>query len=198
MKSILTIVLAVAVLSDAKVARETTAANSQESLQVQLNELISQAQSNINNMAKQIQEQLNLPDQETIVRTVKEQSNNFVANIQSYMQNMTEEVKTKQPELEAMWNDIKVKLNKAVDDISSGIPNAQQQVADLQAKFQQGVQVILKESDTAAKSLSEHSGKIQEDLAKLTKQAVDIAVQATQNLNTNLQQAAAAGTAAKN
>lgn len=97
-----------------------------------------------------------------------------------------------------MWNDIKVKLNKAVEDVSSGIPNAQQQVADLQAKFQQGVQVLLKESDNAAKSLGEHSGKIQEDLAKITKQVVDIGVQATQNLNAQLQQAAVASTATKN
>ena len=191
MKRILAIVLAVAVLSEAKVAPPADSANSPSTFESQLSDFISQAQSNINNLSKQIQEQLNLPDQETLVRTVKQQSSDFVSNVQAYMQNMTEEVKKKSPELESMWNDVKVKLSKAVDDINSGIPNAQEQVADLQAKFQQGVQVVLKESDTAAKSLGQHSEKIQEDLAKFTKQAVDIAVQATQNLNNQLQQAAA-------
>ncbi|CAK9825801.1 hypothetical protein ANTRET_LOCUS3739 [Anthophora retusa] len=190
MKTILAIILAVAFVCEAKVAPATTA-NSQPSPEAQLTELISQAQTNINNLAKQIQEQWNIPDQETIVKTVKEQSTNLVTNIQNYIQNITEEVKTKTPELEHLWNDVKTKLTKVVDDINSGIPNAQQQVAELQAKFQQGVQTVLKESDTAAKSLSQHSGKVQEDLAKFTKQAVDIVVQATQNLNTHLQQAAA-------
>ncbi|CAK9819761.1 hypothetical protein ANTPLA_LOCUS10367 [Anthophora plagiata] len=190
MKTIIAIILAVALVCEAKVAPSTTA-NTQASPEAQLTELISQAQTNINNLAKQIQEQWNIPDQETIVKTVKEQSTNLVANIQNYMKNITEEVKTKTPELEHLWNDVKSKLTKVVDDINSGIPNAQQQVAELQAKFQQGVQTVLKESDTAAKSLSQHSGKVQEDLAKFTKQAVDIVVQATQNLNTHLQQAAA-------
>ncbi|XP_076619683.1 apolipophorin-III-like protein [Colletes latitarsis] len=190
MKSVIAIILAVALLSEAKVA-PTTTANTQTSPEVQLNELISQAQTNINNLGKQIQEHLNLPDQETLVQTVKDQSSAFVTDVQQYMANITEQLKDRSPEVERMWNDIKGKLTKAVDDISSRIPNAQQQVADLESKFQQGVQVMLKESDNAAKSLSQHSGKIQEDLAKFAKQAVDIAVQATQNLNNNLQQAAA-------
>ena len=188
---ILAIVLTVVVLSEAKVAPPATTTNSQTTFESQLAEFIGQAQANINNLTKQIQEQLNLPDQETIVNTVKQQSTDFVTNVQAYMQNMTEEVKNKRPELESMWNDVKTKLNNVVEDINSGIPNAREQVADLQAKFQQGVQVMLKESDTAAKSLGQHSEKIQEDMAKFTKQAVDIAVQATQNLNNQLQQVAA-------
>lgn len=189
MKIILTIIFSIILISEAKVA-PTSTTNSQGTPDVQLSELISQTQANINNLAKQIQEQWNIPDQDTIVKTVKDQSANFVNNIQDYIKNVTEEVKTKTPELERSWNDVKTMLNKVVDDISSGIPNAQQQVAELQSKFQQGVQTLLKESDKAAKSLSQHSGKIQEDLAKFTKQAVDIAVQATQNLNNQLQTAA--------
>ncbi|XP_012174357.1 uncharacterized protein LOC126918477 [Bombus affinis] len=190
MKTIFTIIFAIALVSEAKVAPSSTT-NSQGSPEVQLTELINQAQTNINNLAKQIQEQWNIPDQETIVKTVKEQSTNFITNIQSYMKNITEEVKTKTPELERLWDGVKVKLNKVVEDINSGIPNAQQQVNELQTKFQEGVQTVLKESDKAAKSLGQHSGKIQEDLAKFTKQAVDIAVEATQNLNNQLQAAAA-------
>lgn len=91
MKTILAIVLAVTVLTEAKVAPSTTA-NTEVSPEVQLSELISQAQTNINNLGKQIQEQLNLPDQETIAKTVKEQSTKFVTNVQAYMTNITEQV----------------------------------------------------------------------------------------------------------
>ncbi|XP_076760374.1 apolipophorin-III-like protein [Xylocopa sonorina] len=191
MKNILVVIFAVVLVSEAKVAPSTGTANSGSS-DIQLTELINQAQTNINNLAKQIQEQLNIPDQQTIVNTVKEESNKFATNMQDFMKNITAQVKDRSPELESMWNSVKGNLTKVFDDMIAGIPNAQQQVADLEAKFQQGVQTVLNESDTAAKSLSQHSGKIQEDLAKFTKQAVDIAVQATQNLNNQLQQAAAA------
>lgn len=91
MKTIFTIIFAIVLVSEAKVAPSSTT-NSQGSPEVQLTELINQAQANINNLAKQIQEQYNIPDQETIVKTVKEQSSNFITNIQSYMKNITEEV----------------------------------------------------------------------------------------------------------
>lgn len=90
MKNILTIIFSIILISEAKVAPTST--NSQGSPDVQLTELISQAQANINNLAKQIQEQWNIPDQETIVKTVKDQSTNFVNNIQDYIKNVTEEV----------------------------------------------------------------------------------------------------------
>lgn len=91
MKNILAIIFSVILISEAKVA-PTSTTNSQGSLDIQLTELISQAQANINNLAKQIQEQWNIPDQETIVKTVKDQSTNFVNNIQDYIKNVTEEV----------------------------------------------------------------------------------------------------------
>lgn len=91
MKTIFTIIFAIVLVSEAKVAPSSTT-NSQGSPEVQLTELINQAQTNINNLAKQIQEQWNIPDQETMVKTVKEQSTNFITNIQSYMKNITEEV----------------------------------------------------------------------------------------------------------
>lgn len=91
MKIILTIIFSIILISEAKVA-PTSTTNSQGTPDVQLSELISQAQANINNLAKQIQEQWNIPDQDTIVKTVKDQSANFVNNIQDYIKNVTEEV----------------------------------------------------------------------------------------------------------
>lgn len=110
MKTILTIIFSIILISEAKVA-PTSTTNSQGTPDVQLSELISQAQANINNLAKQIQEQWNIPDQDTIVKTVKDQSANFVNNIQDYIKNVTEEVKTKTPELERSWNDVKTMLS---------------------------------------------------------------------------------------
>lgn len=91
MKNILVIIFAVALVTEGKVAPGSTT-NAQGSPEVQLTEFINQAQTNINNLAKQIQEQLNIPDQQTLVNAVKEQSTNFVTNIQEYMKNVTEEV----------------------------------------------------------------------------------------------------------
>ncbi|KAG6803848.1 hypothetical protein HZU73_00562 [Apis mellifera caucasica] len=110
MKTILTIIFSIILISEAKVA-PTSTTNSQGTPDVQLSELISQTQANINNLAKQIQEQWNIPDQDTIVKTVKDQSANFVNNIQDYIKNVTEEVKTKTPELERSWNDVKTMLS---------------------------------------------------------------------------------------
>lgn len=110
MKTILTIIFSIILISEAKVA-PTSTTNSQGTPDVQLSELISQTQANINNLAKQIQEQWNIPDQDTIVKTVKDQSANFVNIIQDYIKNVTEEVKTKTPELERSWNDVKTMLS---------------------------------------------------------------------------------------
>ncbi|XP_043289684.1 uncharacterized protein [Venturia canescens] len=162
----------------------------------QLVDLINTAQENINNLGKQIQEQLNLPDQATVVNTIKTQSTNLVNNVQSYVAQVSEEIKAKSPELESLWTDIKAKLNKAVEDINAQIPNAQEQAAQLQAKFNEGVSVLVSESDKAAKAINQNSAKAQEDIAKFTKQAVEIAVQATQNLNAQLKKQASAAQAA--
>ncbi|XP_033211185.1 uncharacterized protein LOC117169123 [Belonocnema kinseyi] len=61
----------------------------------QLTELITQAQTNINNLGKQIQEQLNLPDQETVVNTIKTQSTNFAEGLKGVVTKATEEVECK-------------------------------------------------------------------------------------------------------
>lgn len=195
MKSTLVFALALAVVAatEAKVVPAantvSSTANSQESVANQLSELINQAQANINDFAKQIQEKLNLPDQETLLKNVKEQTNTFATNFEAYLKNVSAEVQSKSPELESVWNDVKGKIAKSLDVVNSG--NANQQLADLEAKFKQGVQLVLAESDNTAKNLSQHSGKIQEEIAKFTKQAVDLTVEATQNLNNLLQQTAA-------
>ncbi|XP_076641802.1 apolipophorin-III-like protein [Halictus rubicundus] len=194
MKSILAIALALAVVvvTEGKAVPATDAvpsnADSQGSVANQLSDLILQAQANINTLAKQIQEKLNLPDQETLLKNVKEQTNDFANNFDAYLKNVTAEVQSKSPELESVWNDVKGKIAKGLDVVTSGTAN--QQLADLEAKFKQGVQVVLTESDNTAKNLSQHSSKIQEEIAKFTKQAVDLTVEATQNLNNLLQQAA--------
>jgi len=62
-----------------------------------------------------------------------------------------------------------------------------EQLNTLNTKFQEGVQTILTESENTAKAINENSAKVQEGISKLTKQAIDIAVQASQNLSNHLQ-----------
>lgn len=90
--------------------------------------------------------------------------------------------------MENLWTNLKTKLSEAVDKLNVN-PETTEQINQLGAKFQEGVQTILTESENTAKTISENSAKVQEGIAKLTKQAIDIALQATQNLNNQLQQA---------
>lgn len=99
-------------------------------------------------------------------------------------------VKAKSPELEETWNGVKEKLTKVVDDINAQIPNAKEQASQLQAKLTNGLNVLVEESNKAAQAIGQNSEKIREDVAKITKQAVDIAVQTTRNLDNQLRELA--------
>lgn len=157
---------------------------------LQLSELISNAQKNIEELAVNIKNQLNIPDKETVVNTIKNQSSSFVNNVQGYIANVSEEVKNKAPELENLWTDVKGKLSKVVEDINANIPNAKESAEQLQKQFQEGVQTLVKESNTIAESVKQNSGHVKEEIASFTKKAVDIAVEATQSLNEQLKNAA--------
>lgn len=122
----------------------------------------------------------------SVLRSAMVLDGNIIVEIIFY----TTQVSEKTPELERLWTDVKGKLNKVVEDINAQIPNAGEQLNQLQTKLQEGLQVVVQESDKTAKAVSKNSEKVQEDIAKLTKQAVELAVQTTQNLNHQLQQAA--------
>jgi len=98
------------------------------------------------------------------------------------------QIKAKSPELENLWTSMRNKLSETFDNLNVN-PETTEQVNQLRAKFQEGVQTLVTESENAAKTITENSGKVQEGIAKLAKQAIDIAVQASQNLNNQLQQA---------
>ncbi|XP_011499734.1 PREDICTED: uncharacterized protein LOC105363678 [Ceratosolen solmsi marchali] len=162
-----------------------------EALQpLQLSEFINNAQKNINNLAANIKNQLNIPDQDTVVNTLKNQSSTFVNNVQQYITSVSEEVKSKTPELEKLWADVKNKLSKVIEDINANVPNAKESAEKLQKQFQEGVETLVKESNTIAEAFKQNSGHVKEEIAGFTKKAVDIAVEATQNLNDQLKSAA--------
>ncbi|KMQ88383.1 hypothetical protein RF55_12146 [Lasius niger] len=147
---------------------------------------IKEAQNVITNLGAQIRE--HMPDQGDFLNTMQEHTNNFAKNVNEYLKNVTEEVKAKSPELENLWTNMKTKLSDMVDNIQVN-PETTEQVNQLRAKFQEGVQTLVTESENTAKAISENSAKVQEGIAKFTKQAIDIAMQASQNLNNHLQQA---------
>ncbi|KAH0951297.1 hypothetical protein HN011_002075 [Eciton burchellii] len=155
---------------------------------LQLSDHIREAQNLINNLGAQLQQQLNLPNQEELANTFKEQSTNLANNVQEYIRNVTEEVKNKSPELETLWTNVKTRLSDVVDKLNVN-PETTEQVNQLRTTFQEGIQTLVTESENAVKNISENSAKVQEGIAKITKQAIDIAVQASENLKTQLQQA---------
>ncbi|XP_072755495.1 apolipophorin-III-like protein [Anoplolepis gracilipes] len=193
MKCLVSFILAVFLIAaEGKVVPASNVENQQtttDSLESALANRIQEAKAAISNFGTQIQEHLpNLPKQDEILNTFREQSSNFVNNLNEYIKNVTEEVKTKNPELENIWTDLKSKLSEAVDKLNINSETTEQ-INQLGTKFQEGVQTIVTESEKTAKAISENSAKVQEGIAKLTKQAIDIAVTASQNLNNQLQQA---------
>ncbi|XP_011172161.1 uncharacterized protein LOC105204680 isoform X1 [Solenopsis invicta] len=188
MRCLFAIILAATILLVAAEGKAVPTEGEQSGTQPQLSDYIRDAQTAISSLGTQIQEHLNLPNQEELANTFKEQSTNFANNVQAYLQNITDEVKAKSPELEDFWTNMKTKLSEAVDNLHIN-PETTEQVNQLRAKFQEGVQTLVTESENAAKTISENSGKVQESIAKITKQAIDIAVKASQNLNQQLQQA---------
>lgn len=100
------------------------------------------------------------------------------------------QVKAKSPEIQQAWEGVKTKFTSVVDDINKQIPQAQEQAKELSAKLTNGLNVLVEESNKAATEIGKSSEKVQEDLAKFTKQAVEIAVQTTTNLESQLRQLA--------
>ena len=93
---------------------------------------------------------------------------------------------------------MKDKLNKVVEDINTNVPNAKESAEKLQKQFQDGVQALVTETNKIAETVKQNSGTVKEEVAGFTKKAVDIAVEATQNLNEQLKTAANQAAAAKN
>ncbi|XP_070171971.1 apolipophorin-III-like protein [Polyergus mexicanus] len=190
MKCLVPFILAlVLIAAEAKVVPASDVENQQTSAQTfeaSIADRIKEAQNVISNLGAQIQE--HLPNHDELLNTFKEHSTGLVNNINEYIKNVTEEVKAKSPELENLWTNLKTKLSEAVDKLNVN-QETTDQMNQLGVKFQEGVQAILTESENSAKTISENSAKVQEGIAKLTKQAIDIAVQASQSLNNQLQQA---------
>lgn len=81
------VLFALAVVAHARVPSEPPA-NSP----VPLTDLIAKAQADIAKLGKDLHDSLNLPDQETIVNTLKTHSSNLVTNVKSYVNQVSEEV----------------------------------------------------------------------------------------------------------
>ncbi|KYN03541.1 PREDICTED: uncharacterized protein LOC108773353 [Cyphomyrmex costatus] len=190
MRCLLSVILAVLLITaDGKVVPNSDVENQQTDTQpLQLSDHIKEAQDVIKNLGTQIQQQLNLPNQQEFLDTFKEQSSNLLNNVQTYLKNMSDEIKTKRPGLEDFWTNMNNKLSETFNNFNFN-PETTEQINQLRTKFQEGVQTLVTESENAAKTINENSSKVQEGIAKFTKQAIDIAVQASQNLSNQLQQA---------
>ncbi|XP_029659204.1 uncharacterized protein LOC115233099 [Formica exsecta] len=190
MKCFVPFILAlVLIAAEGKVVPASDVENQQtgtQTFEASLADSFREAQNTINTLGAKVQELL--PNHDEFLNTFKEHSTSLANNVNEYIKNMTEEVKAKSPELENLWTNLKTKLSEAVDKLNVN-QETTDQINQLGTKFQEGVQAILTESENSAKTISENSAKVQEGIAKLTKQAIDIAVQASQNLNNQLKQA---------
>ncbi|XP_020292026.1 uncharacterized protein LOC109858813 [Pseudomyrmex gracilis] len=189
MKCLSVVILALVVIAaESKVLPASNVESQQTETQpLQLSDQIREAQNQIASLGAQLQDLLHLPNQEEIANTIKEQSSNLANSIQSFMKNVTDEIKTKTPELENLWENVKTKLADIPSNLNVN-PETTEQVNQLQAKFQEGLQTLVNESENVAKALNKNSEKMQDSISKFTKQALDIVAQASQNFNNQLQQ----------
>lgn len=98
------------------------------------------------------------------------------------------QIKAKSPELENVWTNMNKTLSETFSNLNVN-PETTEQLSQLRTNFQEGVQTLVSESENVLKTFNDNSSKVQEGIAKFTKQAIDMAVQASQNLNNQLQQA---------
>ena len=70
------------------------------------------------------------------------------------------------------------------------MPNAKESAEQLQKKFQEGVQVLVKESNKVVEAFKENSGNVKEEAAGIAKKTIDLTVEAIQNINEQLKNAA--------
>ncbi|XP_063981352.1 uncharacterized protein LOC135164681 [Diachasmimorpha longicaudata] len=154
-----------------------------------LSDLIEQAKAGITNLGQELSKRLEKDSQSTL-ESLKTQSSSFANNLQDLLNKISEDVKAKSPEIQKAWDGVKTKFSGVVNDINAQIPQAQEQASQLGTKLTQGLNLLIEESSKAAKEISKSSETVQEDLAKFTKQAVEIAVKTTNNLDTQLRQLA--------
>ncbi|XP_011307460.1 uncharacterized protein [Fopius arisanus] len=154
-----------------------------------LADLIEQAKAGITNLGQELSKRLE-KDGQTTLDSLKTQSSTFANNLQELLNKVSEDVKAKSPEIQKAWDGVKNKFTGVINDINAQIPQAQEQASQLGAKLTNGLNVLVEESNKAAQEISKNSEKVQEDLAKFTKQAVEIAVKTTNNLDAQLRQLA--------
>ncbi|KYQ51656.1 hypothetical protein ALC60_09244 [Trachymyrmex zeteki] len=188
MRYLLSVILAVLlVTAEGNVVPTSDVGNQQTDTQpLQLSDRIKEAQNVINDLGAQLQQKL--PNQQEFLDAIKEQSTNLFNNVHTYLKNMSNEIKAKSPELENVWTNMNKTLSETFSNLNVN-PETTEQLSQLRTNFQEGVQTLVSESENVLKTFNDNSSKVQEGIAKFTKQAIDMAVQASQNLNNQLQQA---------
>ncbi|EFN86657.1 uncharacterized protein LOC105181259 [Harpegnathos saltator] len=151
---------------------------------LELSDYIRHAQNSITEFGAEMQKQFNqaVPNQEEYLNTLKEQSSHFFNNIQNQVQNMTEEVKAKTPELEHLMTNFKTKLSEAFNKITTN-EEAEEHVNQIQARIQESLRTVMNESQNVMENVNKNSAKVQEDISKFVKGLVDFASENLKNFS---------------
>ncbi|XP_046610646.1 uncharacterized protein LOC124300504 [Neodiprion virginianus] len=155
---------------------------------VSVNELITKAQTDIAKLGTDLHEVLIRPNHDAVVKALKERSSGFVTNVQSYIEQMSKDLKVKGPEIGKMWDGFKMSLTKATEDISAQIPVAKDQISKLESKFLEGMGAIVKQSELVMETVRTDAEPIKQDISNLAKKAVEITVEATKELKTQIEE----------
>ncbi|XP_046474966.1 uncharacterized protein [Neodiprion pinetum] len=136
---------------------------------VSVNELITKAQTDIAKLGTDLHEVLIRPNHDAVVKALKERSSDFVTNVQSYIEQMSKDMRIGGPDMEKMWDDFSNKLTKATDNISAYMPANNGEISQLVSKFLGGSGATVKQSESATKSTKEKVNPIKTGIAQLVK-----------------------------
>ncbi|XP_046610644.1 uncharacterized protein LOC124300502 isoform X2 [Neodiprion virginianus] len=149
---------------------------------VSVNELITKAQTGIAKLGTDLREVLIRPNHDAVVKALKERSSGFVTNVQSYIEQMSKNMKIGGPDMKKMWDDFSNKLTKATDNISAYMPANNGQISQLVSKFLGGSGATVKQSESTTETTNGALDLAYKNIPKLPKKVVEITAGAAKDL----------------
>ncbi|XP_046416717.1 uncharacterized protein LOC124177868 isoform X2 [Neodiprion fabricii] len=153
---------------------------------VSVNELITKAQTDIAKLGTDLHEVLIRPNYDAVVKALKERSSVFVTNVQSYIEQMTKDMRIGGPDMGKMWDDFSNKLTKATDNISVYMPANNGEISQLVSKFLGGSGATVKQSESTTETTNGAVDLTYKNIPKLPKKVVEITAGAAKDLKSEI------------
>ncbi|KAJ8678491.1 hypothetical protein QAD02_014278 [Eretmocerus hayati] len=168
------------------------------SQQVDITALTTKFQADFENAVKTIKEAFNIPDQEVLIKNIKEQVATFTASVQSAFDKISGDIQKMAPEYKKIFEQQTAELSKTYESLITNVPNGKELATNFKTKLDEGLQTILKESATFAEQVKSQSPDIKQKATEFTQKTVDSLVKLVTDANEQTKKALTALTEKKN